>query len=616
MSKDFLTDEEMNQLEATHASHPEFISDEDMSNIENSPTGIPDKLQATESGILSGSMLGKISAGLGAIPRAIALQESPVDAYHQLSQPLEQELQASEKFHPTDTTLGKLAGSIPATAVTTALAGPVAGMGVYSGLQNLSETGDPLKAFGSGLLGAAGGKIFQNAKAGTALLGAAGAGLGGLISGGSPTGTPEEQEKFLAGATTGGGIGALGGRALETVVPGAASIIGNTGVIKNIATAFDLAKQGQPIIGDIGKSAYAASEKENISGLMQPMHNVMTHIINIKNQAIQAATDAGNTIDVSNVLSGGLEELGKIAQEGMLTVTKPEQKAFFEALAPFTSEGRPLTPFEADKLNETLRNLEFKFNKQGSPLGSLVSSLRKSLKQETSENVPGYTEANKLFTDFMNAGPDHILSEGMKDLNFKSFSETNNPDQALYNKFDTLINKSPTSELSATRVKDELAQNLLNFDKQHPGLLEKGGFGSVSDYAQHLNDTIKEAKTYKAYSDASGFKSIAKALPALASVAGTATRAAKQIGANTDQVVAGVSGNQGQKLLDSNFKMLGNANAEDLQTIASKLSTNEATKYISDSLTQALKSGDNLSKNAVIFSILQSPAARKLLGKQ
>lgn len=545
----------------------------------------PSTLQALESGALSGSFLGKISAGLGAIPRAIVTGESPTQAYQALNQPLEQELAASQQAHPIATGIGQFAGAIPAIGATTALAGPIGGSALYGGLSGAAESGTPTGA-------------------------ATGAVIGGAL----------------------GGIGEAVSPLISKGLEAAGEALGNTGFVK----AFQLAKEGQPITGSVGKSAYAASEKSNIQDLITPFKDVMSHISGLKQQALQDATEQGAKIDVSNVLTGGLEDLTKLGEQGSLVVNKNDQKAFFNALSPFTESGQELTPLEADALNKNLRELKFKFGQEGSPLYQMVDSLQKTLRSEITDSVPGYSEANKIYSEFMNAGPDHIISNGMKDLNYKSYGHTNTPDQVLYNKLETLINKVPTSDLSATNVKDELIDKLQNFDQSHPGLLKESGFGSVEDYANKLNDTIKESKLYQDYTG-QGLGNIsltkplqtAKAIGATAigpgtgsrlgtllNKAGTMAKSSLQIGASPEQIAVGATADSGQKAMDSGFKTMYQAGTEELHNYASKLLNNSSTKYIGESLTKAIVSGDTLAKNAAVFAALQSPAARKIMNEK
>lgn len=580
--------------------HPKF---EDTSEL--NAGGLPETIQDTEAGLLRGSLLDRISAGLGAVPRALVTGESPTEAYRAISAPMEQSLTVAQQRSPIATTVGQVAGSIvPAIATT----------GATSALTGLEATG----------------------LAGKAALGASDVGILGGLSGASEGqgrfigGTPEEAKQALEETGKGALAGAVLGGAGELIAPvvkAGASKIGDALKNSDFAQAAKLAMEGQPIAGQAGKSAYAASEKENILDLMTPFKETMSHIGDLKNKALEDATEAGTTINVNNVLESGLPELSDIIKKGALVVDKGDEKAVLNALTPFTQSGESLTPLEADALNKKLRELKFKLGREGSPLYSLIDGLQGTLKKQVSETVPGYSEANKLYTEFMNAGPDHILSQGMKDLNFKSYGSSSNPDAALYSKLEDLIYKSSSgSDLTATRVKDELLQNLKSFDAEHPGFLQESGFGSVDDYSNKLKNTIGETNLYQKYAKSPGIAGIEATKPIQAikqlgkSTVGPGTgsmvgSAIKQ-GAGALQIAAGSANayvKTGQKLLDQGFKTMYDASPEFLKGMADQLSIDKSTKYIGQSLNNAIQNKDNVAKNAAIFSILQNPAARRLL---
>ena len=201
----------------------------------------------------------------------------------------------------------------------------------------------------------------------------------------------------------------------------------------------------------------------------------------------------------------------------------------------------------------------------------------------------------------------------------------------MYNKIDSLINKIPTADLSATSVKDGLIDKLNSFDTQNPGFLQKSGFGSVQDYNNNLNSAVKESQLYQNYAkqgignfNLTNPLQAAKALgqaafgPGVGSRvgeminrAGSMARSTLQIGGSPEQIAAGISTGEGQKLLDTGFKNMYQANPQDLESFGSKLINNEATKYIGQSLLKGIKDGDRYTVNAAIFSALQKSCCKK-----
>jgi hypothetical protein len=530
----------------------EFPSFEQTIPLEESPE-FAKSIKDVEAGILKGSLLSKISPALGAIPRAMVSGESIPEAYRSLAAPLEQDIQTAEERSPVLSTIGEIGGGLlPATPVSAASKALTAGREL-------------------GTLG----KMALSAGEGGAI------GLESAIAGDRPIGQEIETGAILGAA-----------------MPGVALGIGKTAVkLKDIAKessigkAFQLGREGL----DLGNITDVAKRAENkVKEIYQPLKDVMKQIYDMRQGALNKATEAGERISVAGSLPYSLDEITtalKNSPAGLL----PERSKVLEAVKFFTKEGKDLTPIEASELNSTINELSPKL--YNTNIYPIIKELQTNLRSQF-DKIPGLERSNKLYNEFLNSTVDEVLSKGMSDISKTSYGSLSKPDATLYKKIEDLVKGVGEKELQAVGTKEKIGKKLTEFAEKEPELLEKAKFPKPEEFTKRIEQAGAEREVYKA----------AQRKPEI-----ELTKPVKSIaGFIKPEVVASKAGKMYQDL----SKSLYDATPDALKDVSNKLSQNEATRNVAESLLNAIDGNDSIKKNAAIFTILQSPSARKLLGME
>ena len=242
------------------------------------------------------------------------------------------------------------------------------------------------------------------------------------------------------------------------------------------------------------------------------------------------------------------------------------------------------------------------------------------------ENEPLFKAQSDQYHDALNT----ILNRGDKPISFQDAQNLKNLfSEYAYNKGLPIESRQIAKQMGGI-IGDELEQSVAQGAQQlnKPQLYKdyvnaKDQYGNASQAANILNkSSAKQAVANTIPTSLSDVTSIPNAVNKYgrniaAALTNSGAKAAAKIGAGVEQIASGsgeMSRDFGQKLLDNGFKAMNDASPEQVQSIGETLSSNPATKYIGETIKKALDTGDRNTLNAGIFSILQSPAARRIIG--
>lgn len=529
----------------------EYPSFEETKPLHEEPSSTLNNIKDLIVGATKGSLLNKIGPALASIPTSLVTGESVPEAYDRLQAPLQQDIKTAEERSPGLSLAGELGGAL------------------VPGSQ----------------IGAAGKALTGGAKLGllgqTALNAGEGAALGGLsAAAGDTEATPEIETGAVLGAAlpfVGKGLGAIGSKLANS----------------SVGKAFKLGTEGVNL-GDVNQVATRA--KEQVQKAYNPLQNVIEQIGNMRKEALKSATDAGETISMAGRLPYSEEQLSATLNNSPSGLI-PDKAKILATLKPFMEEGKTLTPTEAADLNTQLNQLTPKL--YGTSIYSVVKELQNNLKDEF-KKIPGLATSNKLYSEFLEAGPESLLSKGLGDVDKTSYNSLSRPELSLFKRLKGTVEGLGKNDLEAVQTKQDLSSRLKAFGDENPEILAKSNFGTPEDYIAHLEQAGKESSLYN-----KGLKpnqlevNLTKPIESLKTLINP-TKIASQAG-------------KGAKILADGAKSLYDATPEILKDYSNQLLNNPSTKFIGQGISDAIESGDQFKKNAAVFALLQNPTARKTL---
>lgn len=521
--------------------------------------------------------------GLEALGAKEETPESLGDLYRRYQQLRQSQLEGASEKAPVASLVGELAGG---------LALPVGVLG----------------AAGKGAVGAA--KWLPKI--------ATGAGMGAIAGGLGSKGTIEGDDSLLGkDILTGAAIGGTAGPAIEKVVgslPGLASKIsektGLTGVIENYPTlrqtktALNEGLAGRPILGEKGLFLRQNQLNEASSQLDNPLMRGRK-IINEKfsevlqnSPPLTLTSELQNDLQVTKKLLNanktnlglGIDDLPSMQGKIATNENKGMEKIIDEALA----TGK----IEPQKLKELQK---FARDNQGSFHAGNADEYLESLNNTAKamlDRVPGYKEINSQFGKY-----EDVLSSFAKKVpvdQLESFGKKASGEK-LYKTSEDVISKATlpydVGKKQAEQLRS-LGENLTELGRGDPSLLEKMGISDVQSFinnAKNASDIQSVGKTLRSsgqFGQTSGFS------------IGGLSRAGMQGGA----LLVGSTANK----LSNMGSTLAKMPSQGLNDLAQRLSTNPITKHLGDGLANAVAAAPgSASKNAILFTIMQNPTARK-----
>jgi hypothetical protein len=446
------------------------------------------------------------------------------------------------------------------------------------------------------------------------LFGAAGAGAGyGALSAAGTTETPiEDTGEFvgevakggLAGATIGGALGAAGygiktvGRTLE-----------DADMARQSKVAYERAKKGLDFTGE------KATERQ--VGIREPRA-----ALSLENQILNTRSVLGQKIDdvlevataQGKVIGGDTPSVNAALDIQEVLRSKPgifgrDLLEDISSKADKLAEGT-LSPKEANELRRTIRDKFAKIREKGDVETSEILERAKDALQGKLNEIEGFAQANKDYTTFLRSTAETIFKKGMPEEAIEtSLSEIAKPKEKLFGDLMGLIRKAEAPGSSSDekrRTLVALRENLADIERERPGFLKSVGFdaekfiGKIKEEA----DISAISQTMRGYEPQSGF--VRQALGAIT------PRAITYKVAETAGKTAGAIGRSMPAKLAS--KVYSAAEPE-LRSLSEKLMSSPATRRFGESLAGSLDKPGGVARRAVLFSIMQSPEARKAVSE-
>lgn len=519
-------------------------------------------------------------------------------------------------------------------------AGEVGGLGL--GALGAGMAGNAIKGVDSlqGIRAANPGLINRTLQGAAAAV-PVGAAYGAANSKGSVIGgTPEEQQQVLKDAETGGllggvlggaGRGIIGDSAVKsatdgvtseaTGLKGALSKLGDLPMMKQLQHAFSEGQKGIDMssekaqVGELSNpesinNAYAMHDTKAAARMTDEIHQMDDML----GKDVGSALDKG---DASGITLQAKPEMIQSIQRMSDGVAIPEEAQ--ELINKLQNDG--LSPREMWTLRQSLGEIGKAYKKSNTAAEKLkaadIFNVVNQMNGQLKQTVPSYGHAAERMAEFRSMLPETILSKSMpSDISGIRMGSTRNVSKNLTEGIKKIIQGLNTGDVDAKARYQNFLQGLSQLDQSEQArkasgqvsqtIFDRMGF-QPQDIVKDIQQSAAKSSMIQPF-----LKSSNSGLPptTLSGMAKAVVKAPVSIANKTGLATKAVS----ESPVVSTANKLYNASNETLQNFSNNtLAKIPGQQGLSESLNKALKGNDSTAKNAVLFTIMQTPSLRSLV---
>jgi hypothetical protein len=562
-------------------------------------------------GSLEGLSFGFWDEGSGALKaisgKLMGEKEPLADLYKKYRDVERQRLKEAEERSPIATTVGDIAGGFAPAIVTagSSLVPSAARIGIRQAAK--MGAGQLAKTLG--------------AKAGVLAAEGAIQGIGRSEEEGIPELAEEAYESGKSGVFWGGALG-LGGEFVgggRRLMSNADEIIEDSPFLRQAKMAYEKGKAGESITGG-RKDVERMAEKANsqISDIVNRIMKTDEELGSVIGNKIKNATSKGVKISADPAISEAADTLSRIFQNEPDLLGRAETQKVLKELLDLKSSN--LTPEGAFELRR--RVLELSDNIKDPRMQRVANRFQSSIKQALEDQVEGLAEASEKFKKFREAVPENLISKGMpSEFSSKWYGDIDNKGEKLYNSVDDLLsmlNAPGNKQIEGRITLQQMKKKLNNLVKEDPNIVKQLGFKDTDEFYKHLENVSDEFNLRNmilGYEPQAGFKREARSL--LTGDLGTTLRGAaygsSQLAGKTVKAIGESSPGKFASRVSNMSRNIYKASNEQLKDVAARLTSDPKTRLLGQVLNNALENKGTVGKDAALFSIMQSPYARRFL---
>ena len=244
----------------------------------------------------------------------------------------------------------------------------------------------------------------------------------------------------------------------------------------------------------------------------------------------------------------------------------------------------------------------------------MAIDFRNAIDTRLKQAIPAYKEAARQFDEFRTMVPETLLQYGNPQKEV-FYGKLKNAEGKLFEKIQDVISRSKqggSSSILDINTRKNLEQNLLKLEQTNPTAIKQMGYNSAQEA---IDDLAKKSDIGALFKEVSGVeartsmpKSIQTAALGVAEtgrgiIEGVANKAGLAMGSKSMKAVAAPMQQMNKIFKASDDKLRGLA--ERMAQSQDKLAQNTGEKLL-----QALDNKGDVSRNAILFTILQNPNLR------
>lgn len=405
----------------------------------------------------------------------------------------------------------------------------------------------------------------------------------------------------LFGGTLGGALGGIGdiGRKLAPDVEDIASL-------RQAKTAYEEGKAGRGFTGEKAKSARLVQERDVAVGLEKNILDTRDVLGQKIDDVLLKAEEAGKIIEADPASLNAASDMMTLLESKPKLFGKEEGERIFGMIQKLESDA--LSPKEANELRRLVKDKLFKVGEKADVETSETLGRFKDALQTKLNDIEGFAKANEDYTQFLRSTAETIFGKGKPVEVLEGYlSEVAKPKEKLFTELQNLLKRSqaPGSRGDAERMTlINLQENLAKMEAERPGYLKSIGF----DPEKFLSTIKKEADVSTVRQVLGGYepqtgtiKEMGGFITPRATMYSAAEKAGRLVGAAKETAPVRLA------------SKVYSAAEPKLRKISDALMQNEATKRFGQNLASSLDKPGGVARRAVLFTILQSPEARKAI---
>jgi len=506
-----------------------------------------------------------------------------------------------------------------------------AGQSTVQAAAPVAEAANPSLLAKAGRLGL---KVGKSALQGAGV----GAATGAMESEGTVEKNPEKMaDDALSGAELGGiagGVLSASGSAISAGKEGLGNWFNNAG---KESQYYRKMAQGSAIgndSGNLAKESVQLKVNQEIPNFVDQqfgkINEIRSNLGKPIRDVIKNANDEGTLIPTDSVDSR-LSTLNTFLDENPLIKHEPaviKVKALIATLKPEVGASasktvRQLTPIETRDFLADLNDLKGRGNspETSTQLNTLINGITSDLNNSLKEKIPEYGPMMARYASFMKRFPEQIIAKSGDTEDLPWYSDTDKSPGKLKNSLEDTIIKSGLDTRSGTEgtlARAKMFDKMQEFSNEEQARLANGDIeqsalpqqdvDAFKNQVQSLGDRRSVVGDFKGSTFGhegffSGLQRGVLGLPPLGK--GTLPGILNKVSAAKSAITESTPAKFSQYLFSAPKQVL--------MGHAQTLKANPSFKLLGQALEDGLNNGDQAKQNAAVFSILQTPAAKRLL---
>jgi len=426
-------------------------------------------------------------------------------------------------------------------------------------------------------------------------------------------------------------VGPAVGKASAAVKSGVQNTIEESPLLRQMRASYDYGAEGinprstkVQLSTELGKTNLAELDNSRVQSLMQEISKMDQQVGKAVGDSLERATAAGKTINIAGEAKQALDQLQNIANKFPELAENTNVQRIYGKIA----ETGNITPSEANELIKYVDSYAAKFNNPADYLQKDVRAnllkTRKDFSAALKTAVPEYAQAAERMQSFRTLVPETILARNKPvEVVDDFYGNLRDKDEKMFDALKAVLQGTTKSGAGAAEARTSfvnMAKGLKQFEQD--------------EISRVANKTIEKSalerpvsaieEQIKKYSDDAVARGAMDAITPQTGVGGFGREALFGAGAETGRSVA-LSASNRAGLINRKLSTMSNPvaklgrgiyNAPDETVIAlgNRLQEVPGLERYGKQLTEAVANRNNNRKNQALFTIMQNPSARAIVG--
>jgi hypothetical protein len=368
---------------------------------------------------------------------------------------------------------------------------------------------------------------------------------------------------------------------------------------------------------DIGPAGFAQRDQKAVGGVLDVLNSADEKLGKEVGDSLKKATQRGALIDISPDIQDASKRILDLSNQFPSLGQTRKSASSYDKILNGTSQ---LTPIELknliDDIDTSINIFKSSTNlnpQETATLGELFK-FRSSISGSLKKNVPEYRDAAQRFEGFRNVLEQVVSGSKPADVTEKFYGNLRNQQDKLYtNILDMVENVQNTSESaqSSRTAFSNFMEALNKFEQSNPNKAKQlfDSQGLRKFILDASDDSVLRGSSRNVMQARGIMPDLKEAFIGKLPITGS------YLAGKTVKKAAGLTQKPLVKGTVDLAKRIYNAPAQSLSNVASRLESTGEFQNLGRALRESIESGNTYKKNAALFTIMQNPNARVLIGE-